>query len=107
MWRYVIAWPLAPAHRLDSRLQYAYRDRYYSQDNNELYLRQSKQVDVGLDVHWHNSRWVMSLYGKNLLNEANHGAVAVSRNPDNGFGSVALLSKGRVYGLELTYRFMQ
>ena len=109
VWTYHVALrhslAIGSGHRLGSRIQYAYRDRYYSQDNNALYHRQSKQVEVGLDVHLYNSRWIMSLYGKNLLNEANHGAVAVSRNPDNGFGSAALLSKGRIYGLELTYRF--
>ena len=109
VWTYHVALrhslAIGSGHRLGSRIQYAYRDRYYSQDNNELYLRQSKQVEVGLDVHLYNSRWIMSLYGKNLLNEANHGAITVSRNPDNGFGSVATLSKGRIYGLELTYRF--
>ena len=109
VWTYHVALrhslAIGSGHRLGSRIQYAYRDRYYSQDNNALYHRQSKQVEVGLDVHLYNSRWIMSLYGKNLLNEANHGAIAVSRNPDNGFGSAALLSKGRIYGLELTYRF--
>ena len=105
MWRCVIAWPLAPATGSARASNMPIGIDTYSQDNNALYHRQSKQVEVGLDVHLYNSRWIMSLYGKNLLNEANHGAVAVSRNPDNGFGSAALLSKGRIYGLELTYRF--
>ena len=98
--------PIGSRFRLDSRIQYAYRDREYSQDNNALYNRQLKKVDVGLDLHIDNSRWVVGLYGKNLLDEVGHGINGLSRSPDSGFGSFSPLLKGRVFGLELTYHFM-
>ena len=96
---------LGARFRLDSRVHYAYRDREYSQDNNSLYNRQLKKVEAGLDLHLDNSQWVIGLYGKNLLNEAGHGINFVSRNPRSGIGSFSPLSKGRIYGLELTYHF--
>ncbi len=97
--------PLGSRFRLDSRVHYAYRDREYSQDNNSLYNRQLKKFDVGLDLHLNNSQWVVGLYGKNLLDEAGHGINFVSRNPTSGIGSFSPLSKGRVFGLELTWHF--
>ena len=97
--------PLGSHSRLDSRVHYAYRDREYSQDNNALSNRQLKKVEAGLDLHLNNSQWVIGLYGKNLLDEVGHGVNSISRNPHNGFGGFSSLSKGRVYGLELTYHF--
>ena len=70
--------PIGSRLRLDSRVQYAYRDREYSQDNNALYNRQLKKVDIGLDLHLDNSQWVVGLYGKNLLDEVGHGINGVS-----------------------------
>ena len=96
--------PIGSRFRLDSRIQYAYRDREYSQDDNALYNRQLKKVNVGLDLHIDN-KWVVGLYGKNLLDEVGHGVNGLSRSPTSGFGSFSPLSKGRVFGLQLTHHF--
>ena len=96
--------PIGSRFRLDSRIQYAYRDREYSQDDNALYNRQLKKVNVGLDLHIDN-KWVVGLYGKNLLDEVGHGVNGLSRSPTSGFGSFSPLSKGRVFGLQLIHHF--
>ena len=46
-------------------------------------------------------KWVVGLYGKNLLDEVGHGVNGLSRSPTSGFGSFSPLSKGRVFGLQL------
>ena len=62
-------------------------------------------MNIGLNLHMNNSQWVVGLYGKNLLDKVGHGINFVSRNPRNGVGGFSPLSKGRVYGLELTCHF--
>ena len=88
-------------HRLESRLNYAYRDKEYHSDNNVGFHRQLKKLDAGIDLHVNNGQWVVGLYGKNLLHAVPHGIHFV--NP--GFGSFSPLMKGRTFGLELTYNF--
>ncbi len=51
-----------------------------------------------MDIHLNDSQWVVGLYGKNLPNQVRHGINAVG-------GAFSPLAKGRVYGLELTYRY--
>ncbi len=88
-------------HSLESRINYAYRDKEYHSDNNVGFHRQLKKLDAGIDLHVNNSQWVVGLYGKNLLHAVPHGIHFV--NP--GFGSFSPLMKGRTFGLELTYQF--
>ena len=93
--------PIGTRHRLDSRINYAYRDKEYHQDDNIGFHRQLKKLDAGIDVHVNNGQWVVGLYGKNLLHAVSHGIHFV--NPS--FGSFSSLMKGRTYGLELTYNY--
>ena len=85
-------------YRLDSRINYSYRDKEYNTDDNDGFNRQLKMLEVGVDIHLNDSQWVVGLYGKNLLNQVRHGINAVG-------GAFSPLAKGRVYGLELTYRY--
>ncbi len=84
--------------RLDSRINYSYRDTIYITDDNTGFDRQLKMLEVGVDIHLNDSQWVVGLYGKNLLDQVRHGTNATG-------GAFSPLSKGRVYGLELTYHF--
>ena len=85
-------------YRLVSRVNYAYRDKEYNTDSNRGFNRQLKMLKAGVDLHVNDGQWVVGLYGKNLLGQVRHGF--------NGLGGAfSPLSKGRVYGLELTYHF--
>ena len=85
-------------YRLVSRVNYAYRDKEYNTDSNLGFNRQLKMLKAGVDLHINDGQWVVSLYGKNLLDQVRHGF--------NGLGGAfSPLSKGQVYGLELTCYF--
>ena len=85
-------------YRLVSRVNYAYRDKEYNTDSNLGFNRQLKMLKAGVDLHINDGQWVVSLYGKNLLGQVKHGI--------NGLGGAfSPLSKGRVYGLQLTCYF--
>ena len=85
-------------YRLVSRINYAYRDKEYNTDSNLGFNRQLKMLKAGVDLHINDGRWVVGLYGKNLLDQVRHGI--------NGLGGAfSPLSKGQVYGLALTYYF--
>ncbi len=93
---------------LSSWINYAYRDDSAYTDDNLGYLLEQEILDLGLDFHFSGDRWVVGLYGKNLLNEVKHGGDtqlpdAISGVPTGG--TFAPLSKGRIYGAQLTYNF--
>ena len=85
-------------YRLDSRINYSYRDKIYTTDDNRGFGRQVKMLEAGVDIHLNDSQWVVGLYGKNLLDQVRHLTNAIN----NTFSPLA---KGRTYGLELTYHF--
>ena len=94
--------------RLVSYLNYAFRDESAVTDNNLGIIGQQEMLDAGLDFHSNNDHWILSLYGKNLLDDVKHGGDAPL--PDN-IGGIALggtfapLAKGRYYGIQITYAF--
>ena len=95
---------LGARHRLISRANYAYRDKSYDTADNRGFNRQQKIVDAGMDLFLDDGRWVIGLYGRNLLNFARAGA-DTPVSPAYGGGTLAPLARGRTFGLELTYNF--
>jgi iron complex outermembrane receptor protein len=92
-------------YRLASRVNYAYRDKWYDSDDNLGFNRQQKMLDAGLDLHINNSQWVIGLYGRNLLDHTRFGGD--TQLPARlGGGTFSPLAKGRTFGLELTYNFV-
>ena len=90
--------------RLASRVNYAYRDKWYDTDDNLGFNRQQKMLQAGLDLHINDGQWVIGLYAKNLLNQARFGGN--SQLPAAlGGGTFSPLARGRTFGLELTYHF--
>lgn len=97
--------------RMTSRISYAYRDKSYFTDDNRGYLLEQNIVDAGIDIIPANGRFSIGLYGKNLLNEVKHGGdsqlpsmlgappLAVPLG-----GTFSPLAKGRIFGVQLTYR---
>jgi iron complex outermembrane receptor protein len=95
------------------RLDYAYRDEVAYTDNNRGFILEQDILDAGLDIYSYSGRWVLSLYGRNLLDAVKHGGdsqlpARLSLSPEASFplgGTFAPLAKGGVYGAELTLNF--
>lgn len=94
---------------LASRINYAYRDKMYTTDNNLGYLDSWADLTAGLDLSSGNGEWVFSLYGKNLLDETNFGGdtqAPATIGPVPLGGTFAPMQKGRTVGVQLEYNFM-
>ena len=98
--------------RMTSRINYAYRDKSYFTDDNRGYLLEQNILDAGIDIIPANGRFSIGLYGKNLLNEVKHGGDSQLPHPLGDPRSLAAplggtfspLAKGRIFGVQLTYR---
>ena len=114
-----LTWSLGAAHntglanwaKINSRINYSYRDRSYLTDDNKGYTPEQNVLDAGIDVTPMDGRFSIGFYGKNLLDKVKHGSY-VELPETIGFlelsapagGSFAPLSKGRTFGVQLTYR---
>ena len=97
--------------RMTSRISYAYRDKAYFTDDNRGYIQEQNILDAGIDITPANGRFSIGLYGKNLLNEVKHGGDSQLPNPlgepplaASLGGTFSPLAKGRIFGVQLTYR---
>jgi len=93
---------------MTSRVSYSYRDDMAYTDNNLGYIDDLTMLDAGVDFHSNDGAWIFSLYGKNLLDEANHGGdtqlpTAIFGIPTGG--TFSPLTAGIRYGAEVTYNF--
>jgi iron complex outermembrane receptor protein len=93
---------------MTSRVSYSYRDDMAYTDNNLGYIDDLTMLDAGVDFHSNDGAWIFSLYGKNLLDEANHGGdtqlpTAIFGVPTGG--TFSPLTAGIRYGAEVTYNF--
>lgn len=93
---------------LTARANYAFRDDSFYTDNNLGYFLSQEILDAGLDFHADGGHWVFSLYGRNLLDEVNHGGdtqLPSVLGPVPAGGTFSPLMKGRVVGLEIAYSY--
>ena len=97
--------------RMTSRISYAYRDKSYFTDDNRGYILEQNILDAGIDIIPANGRFSIGLYGKNLLNEVKHGGDSqlpstLGAPPLSAplGGTFSPLAKGRIFGVQLTYR---
>lgn len=111
-----ISWSLGLTHDLDigswgymtSRINYSYRDDMAYTDDNRGVIDELKMLDAGLDFYSNDGHWVFSLYGRNLLDEVNHGGDTQLPNDIGGFptgGTFSPLTPGIRYGAEVNYNF--
>lgn len=109
-----LSYSLGLTHDLDigswgymtSRISYSYRDDMAYTDNNLGFIDDLEMLDAGLDFTSNSGHWVFSLYGRNLLDEANHGGDTQLPNDIGGVptgGTFSPLTAGLRYGLEVTY----
>ncbi len=85
---------------MSSRVSYAYRDDSAYTDNNLGFIDKQRILDAGIDFYSNDNHWVIGLYGKNLMDEVKHGG-----DTQLSFGTFSPLSKGRTYGVEVTYHY--
>lgn len=97
--------------RMTSRISYAYRDKSYFSDDNRGYLLEQNILDAGIDIIPANGPFSIGLYGKNLLDEVKHGGdsqlPSMLGSPPLAVplgGTFSPLAKGRIFGVQLTYR---
>lgn len=107
--------PLAGGNGLDLRVNFNHRDGAAFNDNNRGVLNSVNMLDASATLSLWSERLSIGLFGKNLTNQVMEGnespfagdvysGVVGSTDP-RVFGSYRPLVKGRVYGLELNYRF--
>ena len=92
---------------LTARINYAFRDESFYTDNNLGFILDQEILDVGLDFQSAGGRWLLSLYGKNLLDDVKHGGdtqLPTLLGPVPLGGTFSPLAKGRIVGLELAYK---
>ena len=84
---------------LTLRVDYSHRDEVAYSDSNETFLPEVDMVDASARYNLTENASI-SLYGKNLKNEA-----IVNAASPTGFGELGAVGKGRIYGLEFNYQF--
>jgi iron complex outermembrane recepter protein len=106
--------PLGPGRRLNARANFNHRDSAAYNDNNRGILNTVDMLDAGATLSLLDERLSVGFFGKNLTNKVMEGnespfagavysGVVGSTDP-LVFGSYRPLMKGRVYGIELSYR---
>ena len=87
---------------IDSVVTYGHRHSSFYTDDNQGRLNAVDALDASITLGWGDV--TLGLYGKNLLNEVNHGTD--TQLPGVlGFGAVGTLMRGRVVGFELNITF--
>ena len=94
---------------MSSRINYAYRDDSAYTDSNLGFILEQEIVDAGIDFRSNDGYWSFGIFGRNLLDDVKHGGD--TQLPDDIFGvptggTFSPLSRGRIYGAELTYNFL-
>ena len=82
------------------QVDYGYRDpNFYDDSNTQLFDRQ-RRLSASLNWFSPEDRWTVSLFGKNLRDEANYGNLTSIA----GLWTAGPMQKGKEYGLQLQYR---
>ena len=99
--------PLGSWGDMTARINYAFRDDSFYTDNNRGFILDQEILDFGLDFRSASGQWIVSLYGKNLLDDVKHGGdtqLPALLGPVPLGGTFSPLSKGRIVGIELGYK---
>jgi iron complex outermembrane receptor protein len=90
---------------LSSRISYSYRDETAYTDNNLGFILEQEVLDASFDFHTNDGRWIISLYGRNLLDAVRHGGDTqlgfIGPVPVNG--TFSPLGAPATYGVEVNY----
>lgn len=92
---------------LSVRGNYAYVDNAFYTDNNLGRLNSRSNLTAGIDWFSPQGTWIVSLYGRNLLDDVGHGGdtqLPAILGPIPLGGTFAPLTRGRIAGIEVTFR---
>lgn len=92
---------LGGAGSLTFRGSYSYRDAAAYNDANTEYFEQQHEVSASVNYLSPDQHWEVSLYGKNLHDEARWGNLTSIA----GLWTAGPMQKGRVVGLEVEYSY--
>ncbi len=79
---------------------YSFRERHPYNDSNSEWFTDQKRWNASINWFLPNDAWQVSLYGKNLTDEANWGNLTSI----SGIYTAGPMQKGRTVGLEVNYR---
>ncbi len=88
---------------ITSQISYSHRDESAYTDNNRGTLNDANMVDASVALTPNSGDWTVSIYGKNLRDEATEGGD--TQLPFAAGATFSPLNKGRVVGAEFKYRF--
>ncbi len=92
--------PLTSAGLINLATNYSFREAHpYNDSNTEIF---SDQTRLNVSANWFlpNDAWQISLYGKNIEDEANWGNLTSI----SGIFTAGPMQQGAVYGVEVNYR---
>lgn len=92
--------PLNDSMLVNTRFSYSHRDMSFYTDNNLGTLNELDIIDSSITLSLADGQVGLSLYGKNLLHEVNHGG-DTQLPASLGGGTFSPLTKGRIVGIEL------
>jgi iron complex outermembrane receptor protein len=92
--------PVTESTLVNTRFSYSHRDMSFYTDNNLGTLNALDIIDSSITLSLADGQVNVSLYGKNLLHEVNHGG-DTQLPASLGGGTFSPLTKGRIVGLEL------
>ncbi len=92
--------PLANGGLINLNTNYSYRERHPYNDSNTEFFEDQKRFNAAATWFLPNDQWEVSLYGKNLGDEANWGNLTSI----SGIYTAGPMQKGRVIGLEVNFR---
>ncbi|MCH7831087.1 MAG: hypothetical protein IIB75_11100 [Proteobacteria bacterium] len=80
---------------------YSFREGHPYNDSNTEFFDDQKRTNASINWFVPGDKWQVSLYGKNLENQANWGNLTSIA----GLFTAGPMQKGRVIGLEINYRY--
>jgi iron complex outermembrane receptor protein len=92
---------------LSLRANYAYVDDAFYTDDNLGRLNSRSNLTAGIDWFSPTSTWIVSLYGRNLLDDVGHGGdtqLPAILGPIPLGGTFSPLTTGRIAGIEVTFQ---
>ena len=97
---FVHSLPVTESMVVNSRFSYSHRDMSFYTDNNFGSLNALDIIDASVALGLMDGKVEVSIYGKNLLHEVNHGG-DTQLPASLGGGTFSPLTKGRIVGIEL------
>ena len=98
---------LGSAGYVSTIVTYGFRDETFYTDNNLGFINEQEQLDMAVDYHVGDGTWIVSLYGRNLMNTVRHGGdtqLPGLLGPVPLGGSFSPLNKPATIGAEVTYQ---